>query len=200
MSTPPPTDGAADEGRTAPADRMTPVRLRPGRAGRWAERTRRPLDEIARALKERVYATFTGLAVVMIYLVGDHPDAVHALQSLVISIIGISAAGFVAEVIAHQVVHAATPSRAESGTMLRIAGGALASASLPVLALGAAALGWIDATVALRIGAGVYVATLAGIALIAVVRAGLSWKESLVSLLGIVGLGVLVVGVLALAH
>ncbi|PPH46652.1 hypothetical protein C5C67_17155 [Rathayibacter sp. AY1E1] len=117
-----------------------------------------------------------------------------------ISIIGISAAGFVAEVIAHQVVHAATPSRAESGTMLRIAGGALASASLPVLALGAAALGWIDATVALRIGAGVYVATLAGIALIAVVRAGLSWKESLVSLLGIVGLGVLVVGVLALAH
>ncbi|PPH31225.1 hypothetical protein [Rathayibacter rathayi] len=71
----------------------------------------------------------------MIYLVGDHPDAVHALQSLVVSIVGISAAGFVAEVIAHQVVHAATPSGTDARTMLRIAGGALASASLPVLVL-----------------------------------------------------------------
>jgi hypothetical protein len=81
-----------------------------GPVGRWMAYTRRPLEESARALKERVYATFTGLAVIMIYAVGDHPDADHALRSLVISIIGISAAGFTAEVIAHQVTHAALPS------------------------------------------------------------------------------------------
>ncbi|QHC56535.1 hypothetical protein [Rathayibacter tanaceti] len=167
---------------------------------RWVARTRRPLDETARALKERIYATFTGLAVVMIYVVGDHPDAAQALRSLAISIVGISAAGFVAEVVSHQVVHAATPSGAEVRIMLRIAAGALASASLPLLALAGAALGLIDATAALRIGAGVYVATLAAIALIAVARAGLPLRQSLVSLLGIVGLGALVVGVLALAH
>ncbi|MWV57722.1 hypothetical protein [Rathayibacter sp. VKM Ac-2754] len=173
---------------------------RPGPAGRWLAYTRRPLDETARALKERVYAAFTGLAVVMIYAVGDEPDAGHALRSLVVSIVGISAAGFVAEVIAHQVTHAATPSRAETRTMLRIAGGALASASVPVLALAAAALGWLDARTALWIGVGVYVLTLAGIALIAVARAGLSVRQSIVSLVGLVGLGALVVGVLALAH
>ena len=70
-----------------------------GPIARWTAYTRRPLEESARALKERVYATFTGLAVIMIYAVGDHPDAGHALRSLVVSIVGISAAGFTAEVI-----------------------------------------------------------------------------------------------------
>ncbi|KQQ05509.1 MULTISPECIES: hypothetical protein [unclassified Rathayibacter] len=171
-----------------------------GPASRRLADSRVPLDQIARALKERVYAAFTGLAVVMIYAVGDEPDAAHALRSLVVSIVGISAAGFVAEVIAHQVTHAATPSAAEARTMLRIAAGALASASVPVFALLAAVLGWLDDQTALWIGVGVYVATLAGIALIAVARSGLGWRRSLVSLLGLVGLGALVVGVLALAH
>ncbi|SMH28359.1 hypothetical protein SAMN06295885_0152 [Rathayibacter oskolensis] len=147
-----------------------------------------------------MYAAFTGLAVVMIYAVDDHPDAGHALNSLIVSIIGISAAGFVAEIIAHQVAHAALPSGAEVRTMLQIAAGALASASFPVLALLAAVLGWLEPLAALRIAVGVYVVTLAGIALIAVARAGLSWRQSLVSLAGIVGLGAVVVAVLALAH
>jgi hypothetical protein len=64
----------------------------------------------------------------------------------------------------------------------------------------ASALGWIDDVVALRIGVGVYVATLAGIALIAVVRAGLGVGQSIIGLLGLVGLGAAVVGVLALSH
>ncbi|KQQ22198.1 hypothetical protein ASF48_03000 [Rathayibacter sp. Leaf299] len=171
-----------------------------GPVSRWMEYTRRPLEESARALKERVYATFTGLAVVMIYAVDDHPDAGHALRSLVISIIGISAAGFTAEVIAHQVTHAALPSRSELRVMLRIAAGALASASLPVLALLAAVLGWIESTTALWIGVGVYAAVLAAVALIAVGRAGLTWRQRVISLAILLGLGALVVGVLALAH
>lgn len=165
-----------------------------------AEGSRPSLDEVARALKERVYATFTGLAVVMIYAVGDEPDAAHALRSLVVAIVGISAAGFVAEVIAHQVAHAAVPSGAEARTMLRIAGGALASASLPVLLLGASALGWLDARTALWVSVGVYGVTLVAVALIAVVRSRLSLRQSLLSLLIIVGLAVAVVGVLALSH
>lgn len=165
-----------------------------------AEGSRPSLDEVARALKERVYATFTGLAVVMIYAVGDEPDAAHALRSLVVAIVGISAAGFVAEVIAHQVAHAAVPSGVEARTMLRIAGGALASASLPVLLLGASALGWLDARTALWVSVGVYGVTLVAVALIAVVRSRLSLRQSLLSLLIIVGLAVAVVGVLALSH
>lgn len=163
-------------------------------------RGRPSLDEVARALKERVYATFTGLAVVMIYAVGDDPDAAHALRSLVVAIVGISAAGFVADVIAHQVAHAAAPSGAEARTMLRIALGAVASASLPVLALGAAAIGWLDAQTALWISVGVYGVTLVGVALIAVVRSRLGLRQSVLSLLIIVGLGAAVVGVLALSH
>ena len=91
-----------------------------GAAGRRAAAEGRSLDDIAKALKERVYAAFTGLAVVMIYAVDDQADSAHALRSLVIAIIGISAAGFVADVIAHQVAHAATPTAAEARTMLRI--------------------------------------------------------------------------------
>jgi hypothetical protein len=171
-----------------------------GPSGRRAAAEGRSLDVVAKALKERVYAAFTGLAVVMIYAVDEQADSAHALRSLVIAIVGISAAGFVADVIAHQVAHAATPTAAEARVMLRIAGGALASASLPVLVLIASALGWIDDVVALRIGVGVYVATLAGIALIAVVRAGLGLAQSIIGLLGLVGLGAAVVGVLALSH
>ncbi|PXA68444.1 hypothetical protein [Cryobacterium arcticum] len=94
----------------------------------------KPAEERARALKERIYASFTGLAiVVVIYSDVDHTAALDAFLSLAVGIIGIAAAGFVAEVIAHQVTHTDTPSRADLRTMARISSGALASASIPLL-------------------------------------------------------------------
>ena len=161
----------------------------------------RPVDERARSLKERVYASFTGLSVVTVMvLAGEPPLAQDAFVTLAAAIIGISIAGFVAEVLAHLVSHKRLPGRTERRTMVRIAGGALASASAPLLALLAAWMGWISIELALQTGIGIYFFTLAAVAFIAAHRTRLPWRQKVVALGGLLGLGALVVGVLAVAH
>lgn len=161
----------------------------------------RPADERARSLKERVYASFTGLSVVTVMvLAGAHPAAPDAFITLAAAITGISIAGFVAEVLAHLVSHKSLPGRVETITMIRIAGGALASASLPLLALLGAWLGFIPVELALQTGIGIYFFTLAAVAFVATHRTGLPWRQQILALAGLVGLGAVVVGVLAVAH
>lgn len=63
---------------------------------------------LAQALKERVYATFTGLAIVLVLRAHD-PTPQDATYSLVIGVLGITVAGFAAEVIAHLAAHASLP-------------------------------------------------------------------------------------------
>ncbi|WP_440710807.1 hypothetical protein [Herbiconiux sp. YIM B11900] len=161
----------------------------------------RPVDERMRSLKERVYASFTGLSVVTVMaLAAEHPTPPNAFVTLAAAIVGISIAGFVAEALAHLVSHKSLPGRAETTTMIRIAGGALASASVPLLALLAAWMGWIPVELALQTGIGIYFFTLAAVALVAAHRTGLPWRQQVLALAGLVGLGALVVGVLAVAH
>lgn len=153
-------------------------------SGRRRLPSARPAAERASALKERIYATFTGLAVVAVItsdLVDTEP--LQAFLTLAIGIVGIAAAGFVAEVIAHQVTHAAAPSRADLRTMARISLGALASASFPLLALGAACLGWLSLETATAIATVVYVVTLAAVAVLAVARTPLPAARRLWALL-----------------
>lgn len=141
-------------------------------------------SERASALKERIYATFTGLAIVAVItsdLVDTEP--VQAFLTLAVGIVGIASAGFVAEVIAHQVTHAAAPTTADLRTMARISAGALASASVPLLALGAACFGWLTLETATLIATVIYVATLAAVAVLAVVRTPLPTARRLWALL-----------------
>jgi hypothetical protein len=160
-----------------------------------------PADERASALKERIYASFTGLAIVVVIgMEPGHSSAVDALVTLAVGIVGIASAGFVADIIAHQVTHAAAPTRREIGVMARIAGGALASASVPLLALGSACFGWISLETAVLIGTVLYVVTLALIALLAVARTQLRFTQKLFSLLIMVGFCAVVVAVLLIAH
>ncbi|MCI2959474.1 hypothetical protein MN032_17455 [Agromyces atrinae] len=168
-------------------------------------RTRTLLDssteDKARALKERVYASFTGLAIVTVLaLNAEHQSAVDAVVSLAAGIVGITLAGFVAEVIAFQVSHRTLPPRSEFLTMLRIAGGAIGSASLPFLALVSAWIGWISIETALTMSVGIYFVTLIGIALVAVLRTKLPPRQQLIALGAIIGLSALVVIVLIAAH
>lgn len=160
-----------------------------------------PHEERVRALKERVYATFTGLAIVAaLALSGGHGEASDAFFALLAGIGGISAAGFVAEIVAFQVGNGQLPDLAELRTMLRIAFGALGSASVPLIVLAAAWIGWIDLELALRIAIGLYFVTLAAISLIAAWRTRLSWPQRLISLAVILGLGALTVLILVIAH
>ena len=158
------------------------------------------LDESARALKERIYASFTGLAILAAIYANGHATAPEALLSVAVGVFGISAAGFLAEVVAHLVAHQRMPSRAEVRTMGRIALGALGSASLPILVLALSWAGLLSLEAALRIGMAIYAATLVVVMLVAAHNSGLPPLQRLVSSAMLVGLALLVVAVLLLAH
>ena len=84
--------------------------------------------------------------------------------------------------------------------MLRVSGGALASAFVPVLLLLLAALGRLQLETALRAGSIVYIVTLAVIGYLAVRRTSLRWWQQLFALGLLVALGLGVVGLQQLAH
>jgi hypothetical protein len=174
-----------------------------GRTSPLGRRSRhdRPVDERAEALKERVYATFTGLAIVLVQQTNvEHITAARATLTLLVGIVAISAAGFVADVIAHLAVHAAFPDRAELGRMLRIAGSAVGSASVPLLVLALAALGVFELEGALRAASIVYLVTLGLLGYVAVRRTRVAWWKQLLALGALVTLGLAVVGLQQLAH
>lgn len=161
----------------------------------------RAVDERVDALKERVYATFTGLAIVLVQHANvEHVEATRAVVTLLVGIVAITTAGFVADVISHLAVHAAFPDRAEVGRMLRIAGSAIASAGVPLLLLGLAAFGVMQLEPALRAASIVYVATLGVIGFVAVRRTRIHWWKQVVALGALVALGLGVVVLQQLAH
>lgn len=156
---------------------------------------------IAQYLKERIYATITGLAIVLVISTNaEHHDARGALFSLVIGVLGITAAGYLAENIAHIAVHAKLPTTAEQRVLLRIALGALSTVVTPVILLVLAWVGVMQLETSLRVSTIVYLVTLGVIGFGAVRRTGLSWWARLAVLAVLVGFGALVVGVQVLAH
>lgn len=185
-------DGAAVSGHPA----------RHGRAHRrHPERSHRPREELAEALRERVYAGFTGLAIVLVQLENaEHVGAVRATVTLLVGIVAITAAGFVAGVVAHLAVHSAFPDRAETGRMLRVSGSAIASAGGPLVILALAVFGVFDLEPALRAASIVYLATLALIGLVAVRRTRAPWWKQLIALGALLALGLAVVVLQHLAH
>lgn len=152
-------------------------------------------------LKERVYATFTGLAIVLV-LASDveHHDARGSLFTLVIGVLGITVAGYVSDIIAHLAVHRELPHRAEHTLMLRVAGGAISTVVVPAVIIALAWAGVFQLAGALRASTIVYLATLGAIGYLAVRRARLRWWQQLGALLALVLLGALVVLLQTLAH
>lgn len=178
-----------------------PAQARADPAARHRSRHDRPDDERAEALKERVYATFTGLAIVLVQHANvEHVSETRAVLTLLVGIVAITAAGFVADVIAHLAVHAAFPDRREVGRMLRVSGTAIASAAVPLILLALAALGVLDLDAALLASSIVYLATLALIGYVAVRRTRIAWWKQLVALGALVALGLAVVLLQQAAH
>lgn len=161
---------------------------------------RRSSDDRAAALKERAYATLTGLAIVTTLALDGHHSPSDAMLTLAAGVIGITGAGIVAEVIAHQVSHGAYPSSRQLLRMLRIAVGALTSAAVPVLVLAAASLGLLHVTDALFITISLYFLSLVLLVLIAARRTRLSWRQQLASIAVLAGAGLVAVMVLVLGH
>src|SRR4051794_25027766 len=107
---------------------------------------------IAQYLKERIYATITGLAIVLVISTNaQHHDARDALFSLVIGVLGITAAGYLADLIAHIAVHAKLPTAGEQRVLLRIALGGLSTVVTPVILLVLAWTGVMELDTSLRV-------------------------------------------------
>lgn len=190
---------ADDAGRT---EQEADARSRAGGTGHSPGRhPDRPIGEQAEALKERVYATFTGLAIVLVQHANvEHVTAARATLTLLVGIVAITAAGFVADVIAHLAVHAAFPDGEEVGRMLRISGSAIASAGVPLILLAFAVLGVFELEGALRTASIVYLVTLGLIGYVAVRRTRVAWWKQLTALGALVALGLGVVVLQQLAH
>lgn len=159
----------------------------------------RMIEERAARLKERVYITFTALAVVLA-LRTHEVDAAEAVTTLAIGVIATLLAVFVADVVSHIAVHAALPTRSELGRMVRVVLGALAAIVLPLaFLLLAVAEAW-EVEKALRASTIALVSALIAIGYAAVRRVRLPFWQKAVVLLAEFVLGAVVVAVEFLAH
>lgn len=158
---------------------------------------------IARArlpyLREGLYATYTGVAIVRVADPLAHGATRHAFLALLFGVIAIVIAGTVSEFIAHLLVHRTVARGVELRIMFRAALAALATAVIPLALILISAVSPLELDTALWLAAAVYIATLAGIGWMAVRRAELSGGAKALVLAGLVALGVLVVFVQQLA-
>ncbi|GAA3041467.1 hypothetical protein [Actinokineospora globicatena] len=158
-----------------------------------------PAEERAARLKERVYLTFTALAVVLA-LRSHGGEALEAAVLLLITVTGTLLAVLVADVVSHIAVHAALPDRERVGRMLRVSFGALGAVTLPFVFLGLAVAGVWKIEGALRASTIALVAGLAAISYLAVRRVRLPGWQRLIVLGAELVLGAAVVGLELLAH
>ena len=96
-------------------------------------------EERAEHLKERIYVTFTALAVVI--ALGSHAEGTtprSVAGTLFVTVLGTLVAVFTADFVSHLVVHALLPTRAEFRHMLRVSLGAFSAVILPLVFIGLA--------------------------------------------------------------
>ncbi len=182
------------------AHHQAPAPRTRGRTARARKRLGDDAPEFVEYFKERVYATFTGLAIVLVVTANDAHDAGHAALALLLGVVGITAAGFVSAVISHLAVHRDFPGHADLAVQWRIAGGALGTLVTPMFLLALAWLGVLSLPVALRAALVVYIVTLAVIGWFAVRRSRLDLWKQLLALTILVTLGLVVVLLQTLAH
>ena len=155
--------------------------------------------ERAERLKERVYITFTALAVVLA-LQSHAESAGRAMATLLIVVLGTLLAVFVADVVSHLAVHAALPTGPELRHMVRVSFGSLGALGLPFVFLGLAITDTMALETALWASAAALVASLVVIGYLAVRRVRLTWPQRLVVLLAEFLLGCAVIALELLAH
>lgn len=158
-----------------------------------------PAGQRADILKERIYITFTALAVVLA-LRAHAVSAGEAALSLTVVVFGTILAVLVADVVSHIAVHESLPVRAELRHMVRVSLGALAALVLPAVFIGLAVTDVWEIEPALRAASIALVAALAAIGYLAVRRVRLPAWQRLIVLLAEVVLGLLVIGLELLAH
>jgi hypothetical protein len=155
----------------------------------------------AEVLKERIYITFTSLAVVL--ALRSHADeltAGGAAVTLLIAVTGTLLAVFVADLVAHIAVHTTLPDRAEFAHMASVSTRALGVIVAPMIMIGLAGLGVWKIGQALQVATIVLIVSLVAIGYLAVRRIRLPLRQRLFVLFAEFALGVVVVLLELLAH
>lgn len=153
------------------------------------------------ALRERVYATLVGLSTVVLLLnYAGSTTATEAVADIAAAMGALCLAGGFADISAHRIAHGHFPRGPDLRHILAAAGHVLETALLPVLSVGAAALGWLPLSTALWIATLSLVLTIAALALSATRRAAVRWPVKLLLFVVEVAIALAVVAVKLLAH
>ncbi|KAB1661410.1 hypothetical protein F8O07_05710 [Pseudoclavibacter sp. CFCC 13796] len=154
----------------------------------------------ASRLKERIYITFTALAVVL--TLASHADVTpqQAVTTLIVTVIGSVLAMFLAEILAHFVTHQRMFTASEARHAASTSVGATTAIALPILMLLGAWGGIWTPEIALRSSTVLLILWLVGIGFAAVRRLKLPAWQKLLVLVAEAALGLLVVGLELMAH
>jgi hypothetical protein len=160
-----------------------------------------PAHERADRLRERIYVTFTALAVVLALRAHVEETSIGtAVSTVLITVLGTVLAVFVADFVAHLAIHAVLPSPDRLRHMARVSFGATGVIILPLAFLVLSAAGIWPLRIALTASAVALLATLVAVGFLAVRRVALPLWQRLVVLLAEAILGLAVVGLELLAH
>ncbi|MFI2557736.1 hypothetical protein [Nocardia farcinica] len=151
-------------------------------------------------LKERIYVTFTALAVVLALRAHQHIDAGRALFTLLLTVAATLSAVFTADVVAHLVVHERLPTRAEVARALHTVAGGLGAVAVPTVFLLLAVAEVWSVHAALRACTIALIVALVAIAYPAVRRTTLTTTQRVLVLGGEAALGTAVIALQTLAH
>jgi len=155
----------------------------------------------ASALKERIYVTFTVLAVLIALRTHDeHPNAPTAIGTLVVAVAATVVAVYIADVLSHMIVHNRLPDAAEHRRIILSTLGASTVALPPLACIAPAAFGLYDVAVGLSAGTAISVATVAAVGFLAVRKLALPRRQRLVILAAEVVLVILVIALELLSH
>ena len=166
-----------------------------------AARQRPTPEQLVPYLKERIYVSFIGLAVLLALTThAAETEPLTAVTSLLIAAVGAGSAGLASEIIAHLGVHGHLPKAAEFGHLVRVSSGALATVVLPVLVLLLAVAGWLPVETALVVAIAVMALTLGAVGYLAVFRSTLRWWTKLAVFFALLVFGLVVILVQLLAH
>ncbi len=166
-----------------------------------ADHPLRDPETAAAALRERVYATLTGLSTVLVLLgVADSTSVLGAAVSVAVTMAGLWAASLVAEIVAHTAVHGEAPQEKQRRTIGATAAQALETAVVPVLLIGLSGTGIWTLRTGLVLASVGLVLTLVVVALLAVRRSTLSVAKRVLVVIGELALGLAVVAIKLLAH
>jgi hypothetical protein len=165
-------------------------------------RPQRPDPETAAGLlRERVYATLTGLSTVLILLpVAGSTTVAAAAASVGVTMLGLFAASLVAELVAHAALHGEAPRRDQFRRMRMIAGQALETASGPLVLIGLSATGLWTLRTGLILATGALVLTLVVVSAFAVRRSTLGPLGRFGIVAGELVLAGVVIAIKLLAH